>query len=152
MNDGPNNLVFVPGKPFQPSLIFKIKARAYPNGMPFRYSPLGRYTMLVRPARDNQNHSSLFCPWGKKFCLLMPWLSTLWRVTQLCLPFISLNSFTWLRKVAQTHISKLDHFISTKEYIYFVLAKFFKFHFFPHLEQLALAWYFFQLYAKFVVA
>jgi hypothetical protein len=33
--------VFVPGKPYQPSLVFAGKARAYPSEAPFRYSILG---------------------------------------------------------------------------------------------------------------
>jgi hypothetical protein len=33
--------VFVPGKPFQPSLIFVGKAGASPSEAPFRYSTLG---------------------------------------------------------------------------------------------------------------
>ncbi len=33
--------VFVPGKPFQPSLMFADKARAYPSEAPFRCSTLG---------------------------------------------------------------------------------------------------------------
>jgi hypothetical protein len=33
--------VFVPGKPFQPSLMFAGKAGAYPREDPFRFSTLG---------------------------------------------------------------------------------------------------------------
>jgi len=33
--------VFVPGKPFKPSLIFAGKAGAYPSEAPFRCSTLG---------------------------------------------------------------------------------------------------------------
>ncbi len=33
--------VFVPGKPFQPSLIFESEAGKYPSEAPFRYITLG---------------------------------------------------------------------------------------------------------------
>ena len=36
-----NKLVFAPGKPFQPSLMFAGKDRAYPSGVPFKSSTLG---------------------------------------------------------------------------------------------------------------
>jgi len=36
-----NKLVFVSGKPFQPSLMFADKARVYPSEAPFRCSALG---------------------------------------------------------------------------------------------------------------
>jgi hypothetical protein len=35
------NFSFVPGKPFQPSLMFAGKAGAYPSEVPFNYSTLG---------------------------------------------------------------------------------------------------------------
>ncbi len=36
-----HNKVFVPGKPFQKSLMFVSKAGAYPSEAPFRFSTLG---------------------------------------------------------------------------------------------------------------
>jgi hypothetical protein len=58
--------VFFPGKPYQPSLIFSIKAEAYLREAPFRCYTLGwafglihkQYTRLERLARDK--HSCLF--------------------------------------------------------------------------------------------
>jgi hypothetical protein len=57
--------MFVPGKPFQPSLMFAGKARSYPGEAPFRCSNLGKApglthkhkTRLEWLARDK--HSSL---------------------------------------------------------------------------------------------
>ncbi len=57
--------MFVPGKPFQPSIMFAIKAGAYMNESPFRCSTLGyapglthkHLTRLERVAKNK--HSSL---------------------------------------------------------------------------------------------
>jgi len=50
--------VFVPGKPFQPSLMFSGKARAYPKGLP---------GMNTRSLQKSVNYGS------KKFCRIGPW-------------------------------------------------------------------------------
>jgi hypothetical protein len=57
--------MFVPGKPFQPSVMFVSKTGSYPSEVPFKCSTLGlapglthkHYTRLEKLARDK--HSSL---------------------------------------------------------------------------------------------
>jgi hypothetical protein len=64
--------MFVPGRPFQPSLIFVDKAGAYPSEAPFKCSTLGSAPGLthkhkVRLKRHaSGQHFSLFLGWCKK--------------------------------------------------------------------------------------
>jgi hypothetical protein len=46
--DFSNKLVFVPGKPFQPCLMFVGKAGAYPSETPFRGSTIGYSQYFLR--------------------------------------------------------------------------------------------------------
>ena len=54
--------MFVPDKPFHPSLKLASKARAYPSGVPVKCSTLGKapglthkhYTRMERPERDSR--------------------------------------------------------------------------------------------------
>jgi hypothetical protein len=57
--NGPNKLVFVPGRPFQPSLMFTSRAGSYLSGTPPGLT-LKRYTTVERHGRDK--HSSLLGP------------------------------------------------------------------------------------------
>jgi len=87
--------VFVPGKPFQPSLMFVSKAGAYLNEAPLRCSTLGcapslthqHETKLERPARDK--HSSLLDTFVnyrcKRFMTLGPGCYSLKKISDLAL-------------------------------------------------------------------
>jgi hypothetical protein len=50
--------VFVPGNPFQPSLMFSDKARAYPSETPFRYST-NKARLLALPTNIRLGWKSL---------------------------------------------------------------------------------------------
>jgi len=64
--------MFVPGKPFQPSLMFASKAGAYPNEAPFRCSTLGwAFTTVKSFIVQSWSLSSIFYMCNLKQGILM---------------------------------------------------------------------------------